>query len=359
MKVSLDTNILVQDFWLDSPHSRVLLDELNIIPATLHIPEVVIDETINKYREFLTEKIEEQKKITADISRLLNKETNTKSIDIVQATKDYEKFLLKKLKSINAQILPYPKVEHKEVVKRVLERRRPFKKGDSGYRDYLIWETIKNLELWGTEQIVFITNNIKDFGDSGYLSEEFTDKRTGNKNFKIVVAVSKFNDEYILPRLKKLDKLKLQLSKGQAENFNFKEWLDTEFVEFIEETELEEVLTGFPYGVGKVKVVEILMYDDYKIEDVSEMVSGEKFIHFTIECLVNASVDIEWEDYINHKEVREFYGDTKEEFGSSYSMVSEKIEVRGFLILDKNNKEVSSLEITLLEGPKGSIEMGV
>jgi predicted nucleic acid-binding protein len=359
MKVSLDTNILVQDFWLDSPHSRLFLDELNIIPATLHIPEVVIDEIINKYREFLVEKIEQQKKFNADISRLLKKNINPESIDVSQAIIDYGKFLFEKLKSINAEILPYPSVEHKEVVRRILERRKPFKKGDAGYRDYLIWETIKNLELWGTEQIVFITNNTKDFGDGGYLSAEFTDKNTDNKNFKIVVAVAKFNDEFILPRLKKLDKLKFQLSKGQASNFNFKEWLDTEFVEFIKETELEEVIAGFPYGVGKVKIVEIVTYDDYKIEDVSEMESGEKFIRFAIKCLVNASVGIEWKDYVNHKEVRKYYGEAKEEFGASYSMVSEKMEVGGFLILDKNNKEVSSFEITLLEGPKGSIQMDV
>jgi hypothetical protein len=213
--------------------------------------------------------------------------------------------------------------------------------------------------LWGTEQIVFITNNIKDFGESGYLSEEFTDKRTGNKNFKIVIAVSKFNDEYILPRLKKLEELKSQLTKGKVQNFNFKNWLDTEFIELIKETELEEVLAGFPYGVGRVRVTEILMFDDYKIEDVNAMESGEKLIHFSVKCRVNASVDIDWEDYVNHKEVREYYGMAEEEFGKSYGMTSEKIEVAGYLILDKQNQEVNSVEITRIDGPLGSIEMGI
>jgi predicted nucleic acid-binding protein len=51
MKVTIDTNVLVQDFWVDSPHSKVFFEEMNIVPAELYIPEIVIDETINKYKE--------------------------------------------------------------------------------------------------------------------------------------------------------------------------------------------------------------------------------------------------------------------------------------------------------------------
>ena len=67
MKIALDTNIFVQDFWLETPHSRVFFDELNLIPASLHIPEIVIVETVNKYREFLDEKFAEQKKINLEL----------------------------------------------------------------------------------------------------------------------------------------------------------------------------------------------------------------------------------------------------------------------------------------------------
>lgn len=359
MKIALDTNILVQDFWFDSPHSKVFLEELNIIPATLHIPEVVVDETVNKYKEFLNEKAAERKKINADVSRLLKKSLPEIAIDFDQAGKDYEIFLKQKLQEVNAQILQYPKVDHKDVVKHILDRRRPFKKGDAGYRDFLIWQTIKRLEAWGTEEIVFITNNTKDFGESGFISEEFTDKTTKNKNFKISVAVSKFNDEYILPRLRKLDELKLQLLKGQVQSFDFKKWLDNEFTEFIKEVDLEEVLAGFPNGVGRVKASEILFYDDYKIGDVSQLHSGEKLVQFSVKCKIDAHVDITWQDYINHEEVRKYYSDSTEEFSYITGMTSGKIEVEGYLILDKHNEEVNEFEITLLEGPEGSIEMGI
>ena len=358
MKIALDTNVLVQDFWFESPHLKVFLEELLIIPATLHIPEIVIDETVNKYKEFLTEKVTKQSEINSDITTLLKKDLKSTPINIDKATKDYQKFLMNKLNEVNVQILPYPEVEHKEVVKRILERRRPFKKGDAGYRDFLIWQTIRKLEVWGTEEIVFISNNTRDFGEGGYLSDEFTDKTTGNKNFKISVAVSKFNDEYILPRLKKLDELKLQLVKGQVNNFDFKHWLDNEFSAFIAEVDLEEVLTGFPYGVGSVKSTEILFFDDYKIRDVSQLNSGEKLVHFSVKCKINAYVDISWGDYINHPKVREYYGESEEEFSFSSGMTSGQITVEGYLILDKKNEEVTEFEITLLDGPGGSIEMG-
>lgn len=359
MKVTLDTNILVQDFWLESPQSKVFLDELNIIPATLYVPEIVIDETVNKFREFLIEKTLEQKKVNSELSKLLKTEVVNSPIDIKAASDRYKVFIIDKLNKVNAQILPYPKIDHKDVVRKILERNKPFKKGDAGYRDFLIWQTIKKLEIWGTEAIVFITNNTKDFGESGFLSEEFVDKTTKNKNFKISVALSKFNDEYILPQLKKLNDLKLQLNKGQVNKFNFKHWLDTEFFEFIKEVEFEEVLTGFPYGVGKVSANEILFYDDFKITDVSELNSGEKLVHFNVKCKIDASVDISWDDYINHKEVRQYYGDDNDEFSHLSGADSGNIEVEGYLILNNENEEVNEFEITLLDGPGGCIEMGI
>lgn len=359
MRITLDTNILVQDFWFESPHSKVFFNELGIIPATLYIPEIVIDETVNKYSEFLVEKIEEQKKVNLEVSKLIMKEIKNTSIDISQAKEDYKNFLINKLKEAKAHILPYPKIEHREVVKKILERRKPFKKGDAGYRDFLIWQTIKNLETWGTEEIVFITNNTKDFGESGFISDEFTDKITTNKNFKISVAISKFNDEYIIPRLGKLAELKTQLSKGQVQNFDFKKWLNTEFYDFIKETQFEEVLTGFPYDVGRVKAREILFFDDYKIGEVSQLNSGEKLVHFNVKCKINANVEISWLDYIKHEEVREYVGENKDSFGWLNGMDSGDIEVEGHLILSKENEEVNEYEITSLTGPRGSIEMGI
>ncbi len=360
MKVTIDTNIIVQDFWFDSPHSRVFIDSLGIIPATLHIPEIVIDEAVNKYYEFLTENINSHKQINQELFRLLKKEIESPiHVDVTKAADFYREYLDTKFKDLKTEILGYPKMEHKSVVKKILERRRPFKKGDSGYRDFLIWETIKHLELWGTEEIVFITNNTKDFGENGTLSAEFTDKLTGNKNFRISTSISKFNDEFIIPRLKKLEQLKQQLIKGEVEKFNFKKWLDKEFVDFLENTELEEVLTGFPYGVGRVRFTEVLLYDDYKIDSVSQLNSGEKLIRFSIKCKVNASIDIDWEDYVNHKEVRDYMGEPSKEFSFSSWMTAETLEVDGYLILDKKNEEVNSFEITSLVGPKGSIEMGI
>jgi predicted nucleic acid-binding protein len=359
MKITLDTNIIVQDFWLDSPNFRVFLDEFNIIPGTLYIPELVIDEAVNKYRERIVDKTREQKMLYNEISRLLKNETPLYPINIEIVTNKYKEFLFKKLKEIKATILPYPVIEHKKIVERILERKRPFKKNDSGYRDYLIWLTIKNLELWGTEEIVFITNNTTDFGETGYLSEEFKDKLTNNKNFKISISISKFNEDYIIPRLKKLDQLKLLLNKGQIQNFNFKDWLNSEFIELVKEIELEEVIAGFPYGVGTVKVKEILLFDDYEIISVSELETAEKLLGFSIKCKVNASIDVDWEDYVNFKEVRDFFGVSEEKSDSFYTMTSENIEVSGFFILDKQNQNVTSVEITLVDGPYGSIEMGI
>jgi predicted nucleic acid-binding protein len=357
MKVVIDTNIIVQDFWLDSPNSRVFLEGLILIPAVLYVPEIVIDETVNIYKERLLEKNNTIRQIRKDVTDLLRFEIKDISFNEKNITERYRKSLLDKIHGINSEIISYPKTEHKVIVKKILERRKPFKKGDAGYRDFLIWEGIRNLELWGTEEIVFITNNVKDFGQGPYLPEEFSDKKTNNKNIKICVSISKFNEEYIFPRLNNLTDLRNRLIEGQVENFNFKKWIDENLLDILKECDLEEVIVGFPYGVGRVRADEIIIFNDYGIDQLKELESGDKFLSFKIELKLQASMRVSWEDFVENEEVREYLGHNSEEFSIIESETAENIEVCGYLMLSCDNLSVMSYEITAIDGPYGSIDM--
>lgn len=357
MKVAIDTNIIVQDFWLDSPNSKVFFEGLTLVPAVLYIPEVVIDETVNKYKERLYEKNNTLKQIRKDVNDLLRFEIKDNSFNVTNMTERYKKALLDNIHRNNARIISYPETEHKVIVEKILDRRKPFKKGDAGYRDYLIWEGIRNLELWGTEEIVFITNNVNDFGPGPYLPEEFSDKKTNSKNIKICISISKFNEEFIIPRLKNLTELQSKLLEGQVENFSFKKWIDENLLDILKKCDLEEVIVGFPFGVGIVRANEIIIYNDYRIEQLKELESGDKLLSFSIELKLQASVDVDWEDYSSHKEVREYFGHNSEEFSVLSRESAENIKVRGYLILNKEKLDVMSYEITLIDGPYGSIDM--
>lgn len=355
MKITIDTNIFVQDYWMNSTQYAVFFSNINIIPANIHIPEIVIDEIINKYRESLIEKVKEQEKIFNEVKRLSKKEINYINININEQVDEYKKFFDSKLKSISANIISYPEISHKEIVKNILERKKPFKKGDSGYRDFLIWQSIKNLEFYGTEEVVFITNNTKDFGDNGYLSEDFTDKKTSYKNYSIETSLTNFNEKYILPKLKLLDELKIKLNENKITEFNFENWLTYNFSGLLNSINITKVITGFPVGVGYSHIDEIINYQDFLFDEVRELDNKEKLISFTIKCKVNASIKVGWDDYINHQEVKDLFNVTNKPFDFAYSMTAENLEVKGYFLLSNDNKTINSLQIRLITSKYGSI----
>lgn len=356
MEVTIDTNIFVSDFNLDSPHARVFIDGLTLVPAKLHISEIVLDETINKFRETLEQKAKQLNELQNEVNRLLRRSNTLDMVHTHREIAAYEKNLRDKLENIGANILPYPKSTHKEIVGKILQRRKPFKSGDAGYRDFLVWDSIRRLETYGAEEIVFITNNTRDFGTGPYLPDDFVEKRTKNKNFKIVLSLSKFNEEYILPRLKKLELLKGKLQEEKIENFDFKEWLNKHLLTLLADFDLEDVIVGFPNGVGNVKVTNIVLFNDYKIEMVKELESGDKLLSYFVNLTVEASVSIDWDDFENYNQVREYFGET-DEFFSLDSSTNAALKIRGNLILHKDKLDVISEEITFIDGPYASIDM--
>lgn len=357
MIVTIDTNIFVQDFWFENLQSRVFFEGHSLLPVSLYIPELVIDETVNKYKEKLTEKVKEYENINRDLNNLRKANQNYEIIDIPEETQKYQQFLTEKLKELNANIIPYPIISHKEIVSKILKRQKPFKKGDSGYRDFLIWECVRNLEHWGIEEIVFITNNTNDFGEGPFISEELKGKRTENKNIQLFTSLSKFNETYIISRLNKLKELKATLTQGKVENFDFKKWLDENIIYILNNIGLEEIIVGFPHGVGNVTVSEITLFNDFSIEELQELDSGNKLLKFIVSIKVEASIDINPDDYYNHIEVRDYFKENTDEFVYASAMTTEDIEVKGYLILDKNKFDIISYEITSMNGPYGSIDI--
>ena len=159
MKLVIDSNIFCQDFRLASTNFRLLWEGLHLIPAELQVPEVVVDEVANRFRETLEEVLVAAEKSSVALSRLLTPAARPvwPEISVEQETKAYREWLLATLGNLNAEILPYPDVPHKQVVDRDLQRRRPFKRDGSGYRDFLIWENIRRLMHRCTERVIFIT----------------------------------------------------------------------------------------------------------------------------------------------------------------------------------------------------------
>lgn len=165
----LDANVIAGDFRFRHNATRLLLREAREGRIGLLVPQVAVDEAVNKYREELETPHREWQRASKRLRGLgaIDESEVTHALDLQAIEANFRQELTEKLTSARAEILPYPSVSHETVVRRALARERPFDaEGKHGYRDTLIWETV--LEHVDEEKpIVIVSADNRAFSGKG------------------------------------------------------------------------------------------------------------------------------------------------------------------------------------------------
>jgi hypothetical protein len=170
MDIVLDSNIFRGDFLLRSKDFEVLIDYLRKTNSSIILPQVILDEVKELYSRALKERLVTHNKAITNINIALadeSKHLKAAEIDIDVEVKAYEAFIKSKLSIYDRRILPYTDSFLKEISIRAIKRQKPCGEDGQGFRDTLIWLTIKEYcRTCHEKQITFISNNDKDFGNS-------------------------------------------------------------------------------------------------------------------------------------------------------------------------------------------------
>ena len=230
MKVILDTNIIFSDFHLKGARIKNLCESVKSTGDTVHIPEVVVDESINKYREKTREcKLKIDRGIS-DFKRLTGKDVEDNPISdefILKESEKYARSFKKQLQELGIKIIPYPSISHQELVKRDLARKKPFQETGKGYRDALIWESVKSiceksLSLFENPKIIFVNKNHKDFCEEGLLhpdlKEDLVNNGINEDYVRVIEDIDIFIKEYIKPKQKILKNIQKELNANKQYN---------------------------------------------------------------------------------------------------------------------------------------------
>jgi predicted nucleic acid-binding protein len=166
--VTFDTSALVEDWWLERAATRALLAQARRGKATLWIPEVVVAELVNKRSERLRAQWDKHAGASRAVGALMAPDRRgawrAADVDFDADRADYERQLRQRLQQADVRIAPWPEVAHVDLVTRDLARSRPFKQNGSGYRDALIWETVKQIaEQHPGDDVILISTNNDDF----------------------------------------------------------------------------------------------------------------------------------------------------------------------------------------------------
>jgi len=292
----LDSNVFVADFRMSGSGFHTLLNELVRTGHKLYVPQVVVDEAVNKYREWLKKCKDNIDKEIRDLNKRAGISNLCRSISdrrIDELVGNFEDVLTERLLSVDAQICPYPDVTHEELVERALRRRKPFSENGRGYRDALIWETVRDIARNTTEPVVFVTDNVADFCTSddalhSDLCADLTDYDISPERVSVIRKLDAFVDQYVKPWLEKLDNVKAQLSREEYPGFNLSKEVQKAIPSHLQGALLYAASLGFPPQYEDPTVHEVLGVSDIQVTDVRRLSESDLLIcvQAEVECTV-------------------------------------------------------------------------
>jgi hypothetical protein len=214
--VIVDTTEFKKDRFLADNAFRLLLRGSERRDFRVAIGEVTIREAVNHVRASGEKALGELDRALKALRNLRQPLAPKISTDLTAQTiaDSYEVFLRRELTRHDVQIAPLPTVSHDAVLRRALDRRKPFDaKGHDGYRDALLWETIRELSKQSSEPIAFITNNHGDFGDGGAGSTLASSLMSEAPDARITRwdSLEAFTAAHVQPVLEVVDELNTRL----------------------------------------------------------------------------------------------------------------------------------------------------
>ena len=228
--IIIDTNVIHFDFKLSKARIVSLCNTATILGHKIYIPEIVIDEVVKQYNEIVKEHINSFNKALKKLSELSSYPIIQTSIDGQKIVSNYRNELGNRIKQLGIGIIPYPNTAHKVMVARELERKKPFKDSTKGYRDALIWDSVKEHTQKNAPRcgIIFLTENSKDFAAKDKknlhadLIADCTFQGIPSTSIKLITDVQNFIDKEIIGRSTELKEILNQLQNdGGLGSINF------------------------------------------------------------------------------------------------------------------------------------------
>ncbi|MEV5966130.1 PIN domain-containing protein [Kribbella sp. NPDC051952] len=165
--IVLDTNVILGDPMCSGDAWGVLAHAAEAWDLEVFVPGVVLLEAIGGFQRRLAELsiafdgFADKKRFRA-MGLLSGVEDMQMAIH--EASEMYSDRLKQILLDFDAKILPLPDVPHSVLVERAVSRRKPCDTHGDGYRDTLIWLTIMQILKDHAGDVIFVSNNTKDFG---------------------------------------------------------------------------------------------------------------------------------------------------------------------------------------------------
>ena len=304
--IIIDTNVIHLDYQLNKSRITSLCSTCAALDHTIYIPDVVVDEFVRQYKEEVVACVEQYNQALHKMQRRAVPITLA-SLDADLLTANYEATIRARIATLGIRIIPYPKTDHKEMVARELSHRKPFLDSTKGYRDSLIWESIKEhcKTTPKTIEIVFLSENSDDFAEKSKktfhqdLLVDCDKEGLDKDQLTLVTDVHEYINKEIIGKSKALQELlsELQKSNGIGDIDVMQEVKD-----YIDVTTISNYITDDPYdecisyipGFYENPEVTNIETTSIRFDSIHEISDDEIVIRCTVD--IEAEIDV----YIYH-----------------------------------------------------------
>jgi hypothetical protein len=268
LHVVLDTNVISRRAPLSGNAERVLLDSAHNGQFVLAVPELVIRELMNKWREQARVEAEKIRSLVGEFA-LRGMLASVPDASAVEArAQEVESGLRATLEHPYIETPGFPETSHEDLVRRALERRQPFdKKGQNGYRDALLWESV--IKLAREHEVLLISKDYGAFAGpdkrslSPRLAEEVKERAGDAGRVELSVDLEASSRRFATEN---------EAVKKQLERLirvpSFRAILDEDLEEALSEHDLEDgelgmfdfesgVVVGGVFGIGELGLIKV------------------------------------------------------------------------------------------------------
>ena len=359
-----DTNIIVQDFQLNSHLFNTLFLNVGAVANRIIIPKVVYDETISQFKKKVDEERQKALKALKNINTISGKNISNETLSDENALlNDYVKYFDSLIEKNKIQIADYPSVDHEYLAKKSMQRHKPFKASGEGYCDSLIWETIKqHLKKYPEDKIIFLTNNSKDFCSENKLHDqllaELSEIKISDSNIELFTSLQSLSEQKIFPHLKSLKDWKDKINNNSIPNIDFTWWLQEKLWGAFDGSDLMFLLGDLNEKECEIEISEIYSISKINVEDAWLIGESKKYISFTADIGVGVNLCAEYHNYHSSSKIKQLF----EEYDGSEPLpydcvyIGELMEFDLSIIIENDDFENASLEIISISYKSRSVD---
>jgi hypothetical protein len=201
--VVVDTNQFHGDPAMRGHKFRVVLQGHDGDHYELVVPEVVAREVPKMFRREYESSLGKAEAAARHLRQLGHEVPSLDLPDADQAVADFKAALDAHLDEHSVRIESPPDIPLPDLLDDSLEERRPFRSEGRGFRDVLIWRTVRTLAE--EDEVVLVTENWKDFAESAkdpsalhpHLREDLGEDGHDPDRVVLVPSLTEFIDAYV------------------------------------------------------------------------------------------------------------------------------------------------------------------